>query len=120
MNGAGHLRSSTQATNGEFYGTTRIGGANNQGTVFSLSVGFGPFVQTLPIMGLAGTGVEILGTDLTGASRVMFNGTAAVFTANSTGTGISTTVPRGATSGTVQVDTPRGALQSNVRFEVLP
>jgi uncharacterized repeat protein (TIGR03803 family) len=41
-----------QATNGEFYGTTQQGGANDDcdgsgcGTVFSLSVGQGPFVKT--------------------------------------------------------------------------
>ncbi|HTQ58067.1 MAG TPA: choice-of-anchor tandem repeat GloVer-containing protein [Bryobacteraceae bacterium] len=110
----------TQATNGDLYGTTRLGGASNRGTVFSLSVGLGPFVKTLPIMGKAGTVVEILGNDLTDASSVTFNGTAAVFTVNSTGTGISTTVPPGATTGTVQVVTPGGTLQSNVLFTVLP
>jgi uncharacterized repeat protein (TIGR03803 family) len=32
-------------TNGTFYGTTAIGGANGYGTVFSLPVGPGPFVE---------------------------------------------------------------------------
>ena len=45
-----------QATNGTFYGTTIGGGANNGvGTVYSLSVGLGPFVATNPTMGKAGT-----------------------------------------------------------------
>jgi uncharacterized repeat protein (TIGR03803 family) len=38
----------TQGTDGKFYGTTYAGGANDGGTVFSLSVGLGPFVETNP------------------------------------------------------------------------
>lgn len=34
-----------QDTNGEFYGTTAGGGANNDGVVFSLSMGLEPFVE---------------------------------------------------------------------------
>jgi uncharacterized repeat protein (TIGR03803 family) len=41
-----------QATNGEFYGTTGFGGNNNAGTVFGLSVGLAPFVETLPTSGI--------------------------------------------------------------------
>jgi uncharacterized repeat protein (TIGR03803 family) len=41
-----------QATDGNFYGTTGYGGANgNYGTVFSLSVGLGPLVETQPTSG---------------------------------------------------------------------
>jgi hypothetical protein len=58
-----------------------------------------------------------LGTDLTGASSVTFNGTAAVFTVKSASE-ITTNVPVGATTGTVQVITPGGALSSNVPFRV--
>jgi uncharacterized protein (TIGR03437 family) len=61
-----------------------------------------------------------LGTDLTGATSVTFNGTAAVFTINSSGTAISTTVPAGATSGAVQVITQSRTLSSNAPFRVLP
>src|ERR1039457_6042894 len=82
-----------QATNGDLYGTTlNGGGANNDGTVFSLSVGLGPFVETRPRSGEVGTVVEILGTDLTGTTSVSFNGTAATFTVNLSGSAISTTV----------------------------
>ena len=49
------------------------------GTVFSLSVGLGPFVETRPTFGQVGEVVEILGTDLTGAGSVSFDGTPAVF-----------------------------------------
>jgi uncharacterized repeat protein (TIGR03803 family) len=106
-----------QDTNGTFYGTTYMGGGNNDGTVFSLSVGLGPFVETQPTSGPVGGTVKILGTDLTGATSVTFNGTGAVFTVNSHSL-ISATVPTGASTGTVQVGTPRGTLSSNVPFTV--
>jgi uncharacterized repeat protein (TIGR03803 family) len=108
-----------QATNGAFYGTTYVGGASFDGTVFSLSVGLGPFVETLLTLGKVGTPVLILGNILTGATSVTFNGTPAAFTVKS-GTVISTTVPSGATTGPVQVVTPSVTLTSNVSFQVLP
>jgi uncharacterized repeat protein (TIGR03803 family) len=40
-----------QATNGSFYGTTTAGGSADSGTVFSLSVGSGFFVETLAAAG---------------------------------------------------------------------
>jgi len=54
------------------------------GTVFSPSEGLAPFVETEPASGQVGAAVTILSTDLTGATRVGFNGIAAVFTVNST------------------------------------
>ena len=50
------------------------GGAGNYGTVFSLSVGLGPFVETQTTSGKVGKAVKILGTNLTGATSVTFNG----------------------------------------------
>ena len=108
-----------QATNGEFYGTTAVGGAYGRGTVFSLSAGLGPFVTTLPTSGKVGSALKILGTDLKGATGVTFNGVAATFKVVSA-TEITTTVPTGATTGTVQVLTPTVTLSSNVPFRVLP
>ena len=105
-----------QDTNGDFYGTT-YGGANNGGTVFRLSVGLGPFVKPRPPYGKVGAAVKILGTNLTGATSVGFNGTAAVFEVVSSSE-ITTTVPSGASSGKVQVVTPIGTLSSNVPFRV--
>ena len=108
-----------QDTNGDFYGTTVDGGTNNNGTLFRLSVGLGPFVKTQPPNGKVGAAVEILGTNLTGATSVSFNGTAAVFTVLSPSL-ITTTVPAGASSGEVQVVTPSGTLSSNASFRVVP
>jgi uncharacterized repeat protein (TIGR03803 family) len=106
-----------QATNGDLYGTTELDGANGDGTVFTLSVGLGPFVETLPASGNVGAAVKILGTNLTGATSVSFNSTAAVFTVISPSL-ITTTVPAGATTGKVQVVTPGGTLSSNVPFRM--
>ena len=75
-----------------FYGTTYVGGRDAAGTVFSLSTGLGPFVRPLPHSGTIGATVKILGTNLTGATSVSFNGTSAAFTVVSA-TEISTTVP---------------------------
>ncbi len=52
----------TQDTNGTFYGSTADGGVNNDGTVYSLAMGLGPFVKTNPTVGAAGRTVNILGT----------------------------------------------------------
>jgi len=106
-----------QGTNGDLYGTTSGDGANGDGTVFTLSAGLGPFVEIVPSSGNVGAAVEILGTNLTGATNVTFNGTTTVFTVISSSE-ISTSVPVGATTGAVQVVTPSGVLSSNVPFQV--
>jgi uncharacterized repeat protein (TIGR03803 family) len=108
-----------QATNGNFYGTTALGGTDGDGVIFSLSVGLGPFVETEPSSGKVGKAVKILGTDLTGTTSVAFNGTTATFKVVSSAE-ITTTVPTGATTGTVEVTTPSGTLNSNVVFQVAP
>jgi uncharacterized repeat protein (TIGR03803 family) len=116
-----------QDTNGNFYGTTSGGGKTKGsdcegdacGTVFSLSVGLSPFVKTLPTTGKVGAAVNILGTDLTGATSVTFNGTAATFTVVSASE-IKTSVPAGATTGNVTVTTPSDTLPSNTEFLVTP
>jgi len=110
----------TQDTNGDFYGTTPSGGGSySAGTVFSLSVGLGPFVKLQPGSGKAGASAEILGSNLSGSTSVTFNGAAAVFTVVSNSL-IAAIVPAGATSGTVEVVTPGGTLSSKVPFLVRP
>jgi uncharacterized repeat protein (TIGR03803 family) len=101
-----------QSTNGTFYGTA----GSNWGTVFSLSMKLGPFVETNPTSGRVGTKVTILGNNLAGATNVTFNGTKATFKAS--GTYITTTVPTGASTGTVEVVTHSQTLKSNVPFRV--
>jgi uncharacterized repeat protein (TIGR03803 family) len=106
-----------QHTNGVLYGTTEYGGASGFGTVFSLSMDLPPFVEALPATGAVGASVKILGTSLKGATAVAFDGTAAAFTVVSASE-ITTTVPAGATTGTVTVTTPSTTLSSNVAFTV--
>jgi uncharacterized repeat protein (TIGR03803 family) len=108
-----------QSTDGNFYGTTNGSDRALYGTAFRLSMGLGPFVKTQTTAGTIGTPVVILGTDLTGASGVSFNGVAASFTVLSASE-ITAIVPTGATTGTVQVNTPNGTLNSNVPFRVTP
>jgi uncharacterized repeat protein (TIGR03803 family) len=108
-----------QATDGKFYGTTNIGGPSTRpyGTIYSLAMGLGPFVTSVPGVGSVGEPVKILGTDLTGATAVTFNGIAAPYTVISA-TEISTYVPPAATTGKVTVTTPNGTLVSNADFRV--
>ena len=114
--GANPFGTLLQATDGNLYGTTGSG-SNTDGTIFRLSVGLGPFVALQTTSGPVGAAVKILGTDLTGASSVTFNGTEAVFTVASASE-IKATVPTGATKGLVQVVTPSGTLTSNVVYTV--
>ncbi len=114
-----------QSTNGTLYGTNLYGGGvtgtscslSGCGTVYSLSVGLGPLVQTVPTSGKVGAKVTILGNNLTGTTAVTFNGTASAVTVVSP-TEITTTVPSGATSGKVKVTTPSGVISTYVVFRV--
>jgi uncharacterized repeat protein (TIGR03803 family) len=119
-----------QATNGVFYGTTLDGGNRGSngycdslwptcGTVFSLSLGLGSFVETRPSVGVVGETVAIVGYGLTGATSVTFNGTPASIVYDAA-TVIYAKVPAGATTGKVQIVTSSGTLTSNVAFEVAP
>ena len=105
-----------QATDGNFYGTTISGGAGG-GTVFSLYTGLAPFVRLTRASGETGEAITILGTDLTGTTKVTFNGKPAQFKVVSS-TEIQATVPAGVSTGKVEVITPQGALSSNVPFRV--
>jgi hypothetical protein len=101
------------------YGITPEGGAIAAGTVFSLSAGLGPFVKTTPTFSQVGKSVSILGNNLGSTTGVSFNGTAATFTVVSSSE-IKTTVPAGATTGKIEVKTPKKTLRSEVAFRVTP
>jgi uncharacterized repeat protein (TIGR03803 family) len=104
----------TQGTDGSFYGTTTNG---SYGTVFNLSMGLGPFVEAIPASGEIGAQVTILGNNLKGTISVSFDGASATFKVVSNSE-ITATVPAGATTGTVEVTTPSGVLDSNLAFRV--
>jgi hypothetical protein len=82
---------------------------------FLEGISFSPFA---PTFGPVGTGVTITG--FTGATAVSFNGVAATFTVDASGT-ITTTVPAGATTGDITVTTSgSGPLVTTTRFTVTP
>ncbi len=73
-----------------------------------------------PLSGTVGTAVTVTGTNFGAAPAVRFNGTlAAGSTVNPLGTSISTTVPAGATTGTVTVTAPGGVAGSGSPFTVV-
>ncbi len=111
-----------QGTDGNFYGTTSQGGTSTNcqggcGTVFKLGVGLPPFLETLPSFGNPGAPVTILGSNLTGANSVTFNGTPATFNVVS-GSEITTTVPALATTGVVQAAVNGSTLVTFTDFQV--
>jgi uncharacterized repeat protein (TIGR03803 family) len=114
-----------QSTNGTFYGATYQGGSacvddfDGCGTIFSVSNGLLPFVETQTSSGKVGAVVKILGTNLSGATTVTFDETLASFKVVSSSL-ITATVPSGAETGNVNVLTPGGMLKSNAAFRVTP
>ena len=70
-----------------------------------------------PARGKVGRKVTITGTNLSRAALVSFHGTLAVIRTD-TSTAITTTVPAGATTGTISVTTPSGTVLSAKAFKV--
>jgi uncharacterized repeat protein (TIGR03803 family) len=106
-----------QATNGTLYGVTEFGGADNDGTVYSLNMGLAAFVNSPVFSGKEGGNVLLLGDRLTGASSVTFSGVPATFQVQSD-THMSAKVPAGAKSGYIEVTTQSGVLRSRKIFNV--
>jgi hypothetical protein len=109
-----------QGTDGLIYGSTIYGGGpgcDDNGSIYSLSMGLNPLVITVPTRGAPGKSVLILGNNLTGSTSVTFNGVGAKFTVESD-TYIKATVPTSATTGVVSVVTPSGTLNNNPQFVV--
>ena len=73
-----------------------------------------------PAAGPVGTRVVIDGSGLSGATAVTFGGVPATTFANLSGTQVSAVVPAGAASGPVAVTTAAAAVNSLIRFTVVP
>jgi hypothetical protein len=101
------------ATTGPISVTTPEGTATSS-TVFTVKPKINGFS---PTSGAVGTQVTIVGSGFIGATRVGFHGTAATFTVVST-TRITATVPTGATTGPISVQTPGGKATSRSNFRV--
>ena len=106
-----------QHTNGTLYGVTQYDN-NNNGTVYSIDMGLGPFVAFVRPTGKVHQAAQILGQGLTGTTNVTFNGVAASSFSVVSDTFMTAVVPSGATTGSVVVTTPGGALTSNVSFRI--
>lgn len=108
-----------EATSGALYGTTYRGGAYDDGTLFSFTMGLGQFVTFVLPAGRIGQTGGLLGQGFTGTTSVSLNGAPMTFAVVSD-TFIKATVPYGATTGYVTVATPTGTLTSNLPFHVIP
>jgi uncharacterized repeat protein (TIGR03803 family) len=109
-----------QVTNGKFYGTTSGGGTFGDGTLFDLSVGLGPFVETKPTYGEEGTKIGILKQGFSSSSVIKFGDTKATTIVLSGTTFITATVPAGALTGSLTVTTGTTTLATTKTFKVLP
>jgi uncharacterized protein (TIGR03437 family) len=77
-----------------------------------------PAVTTLkPTSGPVGTTVTIKGTNLAGATKVAFNGVTAPV-AKDSASKIKVKVPVGATTGKIEIVTPKGQAQTATAFTV--
>jgi PKD repeat protein len=72
-----------------------------------------------PSCGLAGTSITILGTNLSGATNVSFNGTTSSIISN-TATQIVVSAPVGVSSGTINITTPSGSVSTATLFNLNP
>jgi len=112
-----------QATDGTFYGSTFLNGGTycfgkgGCGTLFTLSMGLGPFVRAQIDFGKVGQIVNILGNNLTGTTSVTFNGSSAQFKVMSDSY-LKAQVPTGATTGKIEVTTSSGTLSTYMPFYV--
>ncbi len=105
------LAALVEATNGGLYGTTS-GGGNGFGTVFTFpSIAF-PFVEPLPNYGKVGATIQILGTNLTGATGVYFGSDGVAFKVVSDSL-ITAKVPAGASLNYVGVSLPGGVFEKS-------
>jgi hypothetical protein len=73
-----------------------------------------------PASGPIGATVALTGTNLTGATKVAFHGTAATTFSVVSSTRLTANVPAGATTGTITVTTPGGTATSATAFKVKP
>jgi len=118
--GADPLSGLLQSTSGLIYGMAKDSGpgGNDNGVIFTLDLGLGPFAAFVNRFGSVGETIGILGQGFTGTTSVQLNGVPADFNVMSD-TYLTATIPSGASTGYVTVTTTSGVLKSNVPFEVI-
>ncbi len=107
-----------QHTSGVLYGTTGGVGSGGLGTVFSQNQALKAFIKTVPTSGKVGASVTILGTNISGATKVTFGGGVKATITKNTATYITTKVPSGAKSGKVEVFSAGCTCKTLVNFTV--
>ena len=127
--GANPVAGLVQGTDGNFYGTTQLGGANDLGSIFSLSVGLGSLAPKItsisPFFGIAGGAAFTLtvnGTNFLSGSTVNFNGngrTTTFVSATQVTAVILTSDIASAGSFNVTVTNPGGGTSNADSFTVL-
>jgi hypothetical protein len=119
IGGSGSTAYNQQIGNGNYYLQQEWSNASS-GCVLGYSPAApAPTITSLnPTSGVVTTPVTITGTNFLNASSVKFHGTSAAFTVTN-GTTISTSVPAGATTGSITVTTPGGTATSGT-FTVTP
>ncbi|MDQ6719460.1 MAG: IPT/TIG domain-containing protein [Candidatus Dormibacteraeota bacterium] len=105
-------------------GTIRVttpGGFVDSSATFTVNTSPPPTITSFnPTSGVVGTSVVITGSGFTGATAVAFNGTSQPTYTVDNDTQITTTVPSGATTGTIRVTTPGAFVDSSASFTVNP
>jgi hypothetical protein len=98
---------------------TRTDGTASNAFAFTVDAPPAPTITSFkPASGPVGTTVTLTGTGFSGVSAVTFNGVVATTFAAPNDTTITAKVPTGATTGTIQVTTPGGSVNSATVFTV--
>jgi uncharacterized repeat protein (TIGR03803 family) len=127
--GYGPVGALVQGSDGRLYVTSQSGGGTNSsgvsdaGAIDVFNGGLAApkpgILRITPTSGAVGAKVTISQGPYIGTTEVKFNGTSATFKVRGSEF-ITTTVPAGATSGTISVTTPGGTAISKQSFTVLP
>ena len=108
----------TNATTGSIHVFTP-GGVAVSANFFTVTVLAPPLITSFsPAHGPVGTSVIIVGENLSGVTAVLFDGTAALFSAGFTGTNLTAAVPTNATGGFITVITSAGTNSTTTAFTV--
>ena len=97
------------------------GGITNSATTYTITTGPAPTITSCaPTLNVgAGTVVTITGSNLTGATAVIFNTTTTTAVTVLSATQVQATVPAGATTGLVYVVTPNGTAKSAASLSII-
>lgn len=109
-----------QHTNGKFYGEATTGGALGHGAIFSFALSYPPFVILQPKSGIVSQAVGIMGSGVQGPGYVTFFNRHGSQLNVVSDTYATTSVPDGATTGTVEVISNSHIFESSQKFGVIP